>query len=1542
MGVALERGPELIVALLAVLKAGAAYVPMDPEYPQDRLAYMVRDSGCERLISTASLLERLPAFREEDLILLDHSSRWEESRLSTNPSLTSCSDNLAYMIYTSGSTGLPKGVCVTNGPLAMHCLATADWYEMSAADRELHFLSFAFDGAHERWLTILTQGASLLLRDDSLWAVERTYEEIRTNKVTMAGFPPVYLQQLAEYAEAVGNPPPVRLYSFGGDAMPKGCFERVQKALCPQLMINGYGPTETVVTPMVWKAKATDSCTTAYAPIGRCVGDRQAYVLDNNMALLPVGSSGELYLGGGGLARGYWQRPSLTAERFVPDPFGDVGGRLYRTGDLVCQRKDGVLDYLGRIDNQVKIRGFRVEPGEIESCLLELEGVREAVVFAQPGINSQQLVGYLVMAAGVDEFGQQGVLRDHLKAQLKARLPDYMVPAYFIFLSALPLMPNGKLDRKALPAVDTSQMQNVFVEPQNEMERVLAGVWADVLHLQRVGSSDNFFELGGDSIISLQVVSRARALNVHFTPKELFQHQTVRALASVARHGVSEVLSIQGPVEGETPLLPIQHWFFDEDIPERSHWNQSVLLEVSAGIDVSLLEQALRELVLHHDALRLSFRPELSSWSATYRTMTEQHQLWQVEPIVWQRSAVDNITLDVVLNQAQESLDLENGSLIRALLVDMVDGSQRLLLVIHHLVVDGVSWRVLLEDLQAAYAQLMAGDAVVFSAKSSSLQTWARSLQNYAKSDTLQDELAFWERQVPASGTQLPCLQSNGNNLVREAVSLHTRLDKALTRKLLQEAPAAYRTQINDLLLTALARVIVRWTGNESMSVQLEGHGREDLFDGVDLTNTVGWFTSVFPILLTPVETMGDSIKHIKEQLRCLPNKGIGFGVLRYLGDAPSRRRLQDLPPARITFNYLGQFDGSFDDNGESLFKPAKESGGLEHHIDAPLGNWLSINGQVYDGVLSLAWTFSRQLFDPSTVQNLADEYARELEFLIEHCCQPGLRLATPSDFPGAGLTQRQLDVLSVDLGKIEDVYPLSTLQKGLLFHALYAPESGDYINQMRVEVTGLDVERFRLAWQQTADAQDLLRTQFVWRSLVKPLQVVLREVELPFENIDWTGRLVSTAELDDLAASERMRGFNLAQAPLLRIVVVCMGAGKCHVICTNHHLLMDGWSGSNLLAEVLQRYAGEQPMRRSGRYAGFIAWQLQQPEEQATEFWLAQIERMQSPSRLLDCVSALNESSRSGHENQYIRMSPVQTQALKDYARQRKVTVNTLVQGIWALILKHHLHSQTVVFGTTVAGRPTEISGIEQDVGLFINTLPLIVSSPATMSLDDWFVNIQNLNLEARQHEHFALSKIHRLAAKPGRHLFDTVMIFENYPVSQVLEKTSESDLIFGDVQHFEQTNYPLTLYVGLGEQLLIDFNYKRYLQDEFVSIVLTQVQALLEKMLEPLTQTVEDLELRLHREWQAPELLIAGDECIAQQSFIVPITPLQIAFADRWSSILDGVDLGLDDDFFECGADSFDCLRLIASMPLEGFPEFYPSLQDVFEKRTIRRLTE
>ncbi|MGK9247896.1 amino acid adenylation domain-containing protein, partial [Inquilinus limosus] len=1400
VGVVLERSVELLVALLAVLKAGGAYVPLAPDAPAARLAEVAADSGLRLVLTQASLAGRLPQGLERILV------EDEAGEAETGPAVALHPENLAYVIYTSGSTGKPKGVAVAHGPLAMHCRVTAPLYDMDESSREFHFIAFSFDGAHERWLTALTCGASLVLRDESLWPAEKTLAAIGRHGVTNAGFPPVYINEMAAWAEQTGQYPPVDLYSFGGEAMPAAGYDRVRRALRPRALINGYGPTEAVVTPLVWKGTADTACDGAYVPIGRPVGDRRAYVLDGRLQPVPVGVAGELYIGGGGLARGYVGRPDLTAERFVPDPYGEPGSRMYRTGDVVRWRPDGAIDYLGRADHQVKIRGYRIEPGEIEARLLSHPQVRGAVASAMASPGGKRLVAHVA----APEAGEG--LEAELKAHLAGQLPEYMVPSRILVLPALPLLPTGKLDRKALPEPEWESGSRA--EPEGEAERVLAGIWAEVLGVPSVGATDNFFELGGDSILSLQVVSRARRAGLVLTPRQLFEHQTVRGLAAVAGR---EAAAAVEAATGEAPLIPIQRWFFEAAIAGRQHWNQSVLLAPRERLEAEALGRALAAVVGHHAALRLRFTQGTDgAWTQAYAEPAAQDWLWL-------RSVADETEQAAVAEAAQRSLELGQGPLLRAVLVERWDGTQRLLLAIHHLVVDGVSWRILLEDLQQAYGQVLAGAEIRLPETGSGFGAWGRALQAYASSPELLAELPYWQG-VLDGPSGVPVVRPEGANTVAQRAEHRQRFDAALTERLVT-AGRVWRAGVEDLLLTALARALCRHTGQASALVALEGHGREEL-GGLDLSRTVGWFTSLYPVRLTPAEDLEASLKAVKEQLRAVPNRGLGYGVLRYMGSEEVQAALAGLPWPSVTFNYLGRFDGVT----AGAFALAAESAGRDQSEGSPLGAELVVNGRVAEGMLGLTWLYSAARHDAGTIEQLAQAFASELEALVELCSAPGAGGLTPSDVPLAGLSQAELDALPVPAAEIEDLYPLSPMQQGMLFHSLQAPEL--YVTQLRVDVDGLDAGRFAQAWEAAVESHAILRTGFLGQG-DKPLQLVRRRVPSPVERLDWRGRPDLDEALVELAASDRSRGFDLGAPPLLRVLLVRVAEDRHRLILTSHHLLLDGWSTSRLIGEVLTRYHGGTPAPVAGRYRDYIAWLGQRDQAADEAFWRERLSGVEEPTLLASALPA--PEPEPGHDSARLRLDSAATEALKAFARRERVTLNTVLQGGWALLLSRITGQRRVVFGATVSGRPAELRDAEALLGLFINTLPVAPALDPARSIGDWLRDLQAENAALREHEATPLYEIQGWAGQGGRALFDTILVVENYPVDQALRERDGKGLRFGQVANLETTNYALTLTVQAGGDLEIGWSWRRDAFDRNrIERLMRQLEALLRRLAE------------------------------------------------------------------------------------------------------------
>lgn len=1425
IGLGLPRSLDLVSGLLGILKAGAAYVPLDPGYPVERLSYLLADSGVRLVLGNAALRERLeplPASLIEGW--LDPASVELDEFVATPVAGLSHPALPAYVIYTSGSTGQPKGVVVAHGEIADHCQAVIARFGLREDDCELHFYSINFDAASERLLTPLLCGARVVLRAQGQWDPESICALIKEEQVTILGFTPSYGAGLGQWLAGQGRQLPVRLCITGGEALTGEHLQRIRRGFVPAVFFNAYGPTETVVMPVA--AEAPDALPTdvASVPIGRLLGARRAAVLDAHLALLPEGALGELFLGGACLAQGYHQRPGLTAERFVPDPFAADGGRLYRSGDRVRLLADGQLEYVGRLDHQVKIRGFRIELGEIEARLREQPGVDEAVVLALDGPAGKQLVAYLGSSAAT--AGAESDWLARLRSRLAESLTDYMIPALWVVLPALPLTANGKLDRQSLPA---PAAQTAEVSPASALEATLSEVWAQVLQVPSVGVEDNFFERGGDSILSIQLVSRARERDLHFTPRDVFQHQTVRRLAAVTRQQPKTV-AVSGPAQGTSLPTPIQQWFLEQSLTKPDHWNQAVLLIPREVLDAARLAEALQALAAHHDALRLRYVREGAVWHAAYAASVSDELLWQRQV----SSEEECLTL---CESAQRSLDLAVGPLLRAMLVEGPGTRQRLLLACHHLVVDGVSWRILLEDLQRAYR------GQTLPARTSPPSDWAARLHDYAQSESLREELALWREQLGTTTPSLKYDRPTGSARAGDAAQVSQTLDTDLTRQLLQEAPAAYRTQVNDLLLSALARVLCRWLEAPAVPVQLEGHGREALFDDLDLTRSVGWFTAAYPVRLMPAEGLGATIQAIKAQLRAVPHKGLGYGVLRYLAEPGLRAACAALPEAAISFNYLGQFDQSFTE--DSLFTPAAGPLGALHDPDAPLPTPLAIDCQVQEGRLGIRWTYSREQFDQDSVAALADAFNAELALLVEHCLDGRSGGCSPTDFPLACLSQAQLDALAVPARRIEDIYPLTPMQEGLLLHTLLEPGQGLYFMQDRYRIdSALDHERFAQAWSAVVARHEALRASFVWNSGETMLQVIQRPEALDVEVLDWRGRNAETQErsLHGLLEQERLAGFALLERPPFHLRLIRLAEARYWFIMSNHHILIDAWCRGLLMSDFLDIYAalgeGRAPaLAPAPRYRDYIAWLQRQDHERSGAWWRANLAGLERPTELPCDRPPLREHAGADGGMQVgdrqLRLAPTEGARLRELAQRHGLTVNTLAQAAWALVLHRYSGDDDLLFGVTVAGRPLDQPEMQRTVGLFINSVPLRVRLPGVASDTSvlaWLRALLEANLALREHEYLPLVEIQEASEVPkGQPLFDSLFVFENAPVdaavldrAQGLRATSDSGRT--------HTNFPLTVVCYPGDDLGLHLSYdRRYFDARTIERLLADFRRLL-----------------------------------------------------------------------------------------------------------------
>jgi amino acid adenylation domain-containing protein/non-ribosomal peptide synthase protein (TIGR01720 family) len=1413
VALALPRSADLIIALLAVLKSRAAYLPLDIEYPPERISFMLADAQPVLVLTTSALAENL-SFSGAERVAVDHADTL--AQLAGYPNIDIDFEekhhgvsllNSAYLIYTSGSTGRPKGVLVSLGSLGNFLAAMQERFALGPCDRLLAVTTVGFDIAHLEVFVPLLNGAAVVLAGRDLVqdpaALRRT---IVSAGISVIQATPSLWRAVVD--DAAGELVGVRVL-VGGEVLPADLATSLVE--CAASVTNLYGPTETAV----WSTAAMIDQRGAQVPsIGQPIANTQVYVLDNALRSVPPCIPGELYIGGAGVARGYWKRAGLTAERFVANPFGPPGERMYRTGDVVRWRATGELDYLGRADSQVKIRGFRIEPGEIEAMLRAHPDVTHAAVIARedtPG--DLRLVAYLTVAPN-RPAPTTAVLREYLNQSL----PNYMVPSAFVTLNALPLTPNGKLDRQALPAPDIAATRLGYVAPRTDIEQALTDIWAEVLGVERVGVEDNFFELGGDSILSIQVVSRARRAGLELTPRDMFQHQTVASLVSNVAE-VAPVAAEQGPVSGEVPLTPIQHWLFATQPARPEHVGQAVTFELVEGLDEIALRMALAAVIEHHDALRMRFEHLDGSWSQV-NTPVESVDLLQrhdLSPIdVDEQGAV----MDTVAREAHASFDLGQPPLLRAVLFHLGAGRRPVLfLAAHHLVVDGISWRILMEDLDTAYRQAARGHTIQLGSKTTSFRDWALRLTKHAGSGAFDNELDYWTKVGEGCDPMLPT-DGVGPITIALTRSVTVRLEPGDTRALLQEVPGVYRTQINDVLLAALGRVLSQWTGCDRVLVDLEGHGREEILDGVDLSRTVGWFTTMFPVALelSPAKDWGTTLKSVKEQLRAVPRRGLGYGALRYL---TGTSRLANHPAPNVSFNYLGQFD--WVTGGDGLLHAVRDALGGEAGPEVVRAHVLDVVGEVQHQRLEFTWFYSDQIHDEATVQRLAEEMVQALREIVEHCAQPGTGGRTPSDFPLVRLDQSTVDELVGDGRDVEDIYPLTPMQAGMVFHGLSQADQRLYLEQVAFVLGGVEDPRvLGAAWQHVVDRTPVLRSRVVWNGVDKPLQVVHRDATIAVHHLDWThlSPSVRQNELRRVLEQDRTVGIDLDSPPLLRVMVARLSETTVQVVWTFHHALLDGWSVFQVLSDVFACHAaladGQAPELVARRpFRDYLQWLGERDEGEAEQYWRQVLLGFESPTPLpYDRAPAAGYASRSAEWVSF-ELDERMSGRLYQVAQQHHVTLNAVVQGMWALLLSRYSGHRDVCFGATVSGRSADLPGVEQITGIFINTLPVRVEMDDTADVFSWLREVQSVQADARRFDFASLAALHTWSDLPGGvNLFDSIVVFENYPINN--EIAMAHGLHLRELYAIETTNYPLTLVVSAGQRLAMKLGHDPTLFDQ------------------------------------------------------------------------------------------------------------------------------
>ncbi|MGH3613703.1 MAG: amino acid adenylation domain-containing protein [Pseudonocardia sp.] len=1453
VGLALARSVDMVAALFAVLRTGAAYLPLDLDYPAERLALMVGDAGPVCVLSsraTAGVLGLVDApvvsLDDADVVAeldaLSGDELVDAERPEFGSGVAGRLEHPAYVIYTSGSTGVPKGVVtpyrgLTN-MLVNHRETIFAPVVAAAGGRRLrvaHTVSFSFDMSWEELLW-LVEGHEVHVCDEALRRdAQRLVAYCRQHLIDVINVTPTYARALIDEGLLAGEHHPA-LVLLGGEAV----SESVWADLCDADGVVGYnlyGPTEYTINTL--GGGTEDSVTPT---VGRAIFNTRAYVLDAALRPVPVGSPGELYIAGVGLARGYHDRFALTAQRFVADPLAtEPGGRMYRTGDLVRQRADGNVDFLGRTDDQVKIRGYRIELGEIAAALEAHDEIAQAAVTVHthgPAAVTR-LAGYIVAA---DSRIESDTLIAHARAYLKDRLPAHMIPAALMAVDALPLTVNGKLDTRALPApvYTTGQAGR---RPRTERERTLCDIYTQLLGATDVGIDDDFFELGGDSITSIALVTHARKNGLALTPRNIFEQRTPAALALIAGVVAGRSESVTDKGIGVVPATPILASLREDDVPINGFF-QSLTVQTPIGADVAALEVLLQALLDHHDLLRARLVRN-DGWSLH---VPEPHTIKAGGLLTHVAVPVDCDDLAALIDEhetfAANRLDPDHGVMLQAVFLDTGPATAgRLILVAHHIVVDGVSWRIILDDLPDAWNQLRAGRPITLPAVETSFRTWARALVGEARHERRLAELERWQSML-SDDDRVLTLAGRPLDAARDTVStnrsLNVSVPAAVTSRLLGPVPAAFHGTVNDVLLTALALAAGYGDDHCAIVIDLEGHGREgEVVGGVDLSRTIGWFTNIAPVRLDPGPVawddflaggppMATALKRVKDQLAAMPDNGVGHALLRWL-NPDSAATLQTIRDPQILFNYLGRFTAADAEEADE-WAMAPETPTLGERADprAPVDYPLEINASVTDTAfgpeLTATFAWPDGVLAERDVAEIGRRWSVALAALAAHAPAAGVWGRSPSDFAIVELTQADVDDLQRSCADLEDVWSLTPLQQGMYFHSRYhdhsAVDPDGYIVQYVLDLHGpMEHDRLRDALGALTARHAALRASFHQTEDGGLVQVVTRRVEVPYRVVDRSYLTACDQAPEDqlpddqrnavteIALAERSESFALDAAPLLRVALIGQSATRHALVLTIHHLVADGWSLPVLFDDLFELYAAQtsgRDLRPVVSYREYLRWLAGRDRTRTRWAWERALSGVAEPTFV---GLAAPDEAPAGLPSAVEGTVPApDTARLRALARDRGLTLNTVVGGAWALAVGAATGRDDVVFGAVVSGRDAEVPGIDEQVGLFINTVPVRAQWSPTDTVAAMLARHQQEQAELLGHQYLGLPEVQGLAG--FRELFDALFVFENFPA--VPDDSDGGLRIAGVGESVEaRTHFAVSMQIFPGEDLALRLQY-------------------------------------------------------------------------------------------------------------------------------------
>ena len=1384
----LPRDEWMIIAMLGVMKARCCYLPIDYKYPERRIDYIINDSNCVAVIDS----EQLDHFKIQRFA-------YSKENLSDKPQ----SNQLAYCIYTSGSTGMPKGVLVEHGQILNTIHSQIDHFCIDWLDHTLSLASFAFDASVSEIFTTLLSGAVLhLISDNSVNDAQFVSDYILHNSISYLTVTPAYLRNMNLDSLACLK----KLISAGDFADYRILKELKRRGIS---VINAYGPTETSICATVFNLENLSKYHHT-VPIGIPIAGASIVLLDENLQLVPYGSIGEICVGGAGLARGYLNREELTNERFISSPFS-TEQRLYRTGDLGRWREDGNLDYFGRIDNQVKIRGYRIELDEIEQALHAHKDTGHCVVIArtlhEDGEN--ELIAYITGVASAEE----------LKSYLKDILPHYMVPNYYVRLGNIPLTSNGKVDRKALPDPEGTGLPVLDYSPLvTDSQKQLGQIWSEVLRLNptNIGLNSDFFVLGGDSIKAIQIVAKLRNLGYELKISDVMGRSKLEDMNSQLRPLKRKIN--QDSIHGFVCLNPIQKAFLENSFargnPEaKAFYLQSFLLEFHELINVADIKKVIEKIISHHDVLRMRFYRNSDGVWEQFNNGNDG-EFYILEEVALKKNEDKNLFFETQSIRLKRQLGFSKAPLVGVGLYHDTEKTQSYLLMsVHHLVIDLVSWRILFEDIEALFKQCQKGITLSLPEKTDSFKFWMERNRIFGNSHLLEQQREFWENNLKIPLTRFKVTNPQGLNtfhFLKKAAFVLSNDEMSL---LYAGMNALNKVEINALLLSALARAINELFDINRTHIFMEGHGREEHIDDVDVSRTIGWFTSIYPFELNCENQDITSVFSLQDSLDKVPNKGVGYGLLHYLNDKP----VNVAKDVQISFNYLGDFTrknetGLNVDHELKLFNYSSFSHGVDFHPDLERETELEVIGKIQDGVLEMAIQYSSARMEDTIMQQLAENYKNQLLRISQELKNYNKKLRFPSSFTFKNLSFEQVEKITAEYGAIEDVYRLSPMQQGLYYHVLADPSSYAYFVQIGCQLSGnISVEKLENSFREIIARHGILRTVFRDDLAEVPLQLILADgiVDFRYINASEKGKKEQEEFIRQLREYDKEEGFNLTHGPLVRLIIIKLAENSYYQLWSNHHINLDGWSTNAVLHEfkLLYNSADNQESLKTKshpKFSRYIIWLDGINREESKAYWRNYLSGYENKAAL---PSNSKLKGKNDVRNYDFTIDEATTQKLTELSMNERVTLNTLIQCAWGVLLSKYNNTNDVVFGSIVSGRPTQLEGIQEMVGVFINNIPQRISYTDQMTFRELLNKVQRSFVEGENHHYLNLAEIQNETLLKSD-LFDHLLVFENYPISDS-EIPGDIKVVKDSMDIFEQVSYDLTLVAIPDEKFFFRIKY-------------------------------------------------------------------------------------------------------------------------------------